>query len=72
MYKRGGPAKMGAHKSFKFTESSLVVKIKNTSMILQPHYINSGGREGERANGPYMSPVVMRGMAKQRFKNACN
>ena len=29
-YNRGGPAKVGPRKYFLFTESSLVVKIKNT------------------------------------------
>ena len=33
-YNWGGPAKVGACKSFLFTESSLVAKIKNTWLIL--------------------------------------
>ena len=33
-YSQGGPAKMGARKYFLFTKSSLVVKIKNTWLIL--------------------------------------
>ena len=33
-YNRGGPAKVGAHKSCLFTESILVVKVKNTWLIL--------------------------------------
>ena len=36
-YNRGGPAKVGAHKSFTFPESSLAVEIKNTHLILQSH-----------------------------------
>ena len=35
----GGPAKEGSHKSFLFTDSSLVVKIKNTWLILLSHLI---------------------------------
>ena len=34
-YNWAGPAKLGAHKSFLFTESSCVAKIKNTWLILQ-------------------------------------
>ena len=34
---RGGPTNVGAHKSFLFTESSLVDKIKNTWLILLSH-----------------------------------
>ena len=37
-YNWGGPAKVGACKSFLFTESSLVVKIKNTWLFLLSHY----------------------------------
>ena len=40
---RGGPTKVGAHKSFLFTESSLVVEIKNNWLIfciLTLFYIN--------------------------------
>ena len=33
-----GPAQVGAHKLFLFTESSLVVKIKNTWLMLLLHY----------------------------------
>ena len=33
-YNWGGPAKVGARKSFLFTESSLVAKTKNTWLIL--------------------------------------
>ena len=33
-YNRGDPVKVGACKSFLFTESSLGVKIKNTCLIL--------------------------------------
>ena len=36
-YSRGGPAKVGACKLLPFTENSLVVKIKNTWLILLSH-----------------------------------
>ena len=35
----GGPDKVGAYKSFLFTEISHVVKIKNTWLILLSHFI---------------------------------
>ena len=38
-YNLGSPAKVGAHKSFLCTEISLVVKIKNTWLILLSHCI---------------------------------
>ena len=37
-YNLGGPAKVGARKSFLLTESSLVVKIKNPWLILLSHF----------------------------------
>ena len=36
---RGGPAKVGACKSILFTDSSCVVKIKNTWLVLQSRFI---------------------------------
>ena len=38
-FARWGPAKEGAWKSIPFTESSLIVKIKNNWLILLSHFI---------------------------------
>ena len=37
-YNWGGPAKVGAGESFLFTDSSLIVKIKNTWLIMLSHF----------------------------------
>ena len=39
-YNQGGLAKVGAHKSFLFTENSLVYEIKNTWLIWLLHYFS--------------------------------